>query len=169
MMTATATATMPDGSTHDIPITLTVPTERTRTYRRKFYFIPQDDGYSALCATIPGCGTCGDTFEETKLRCREALQGIIESHLMHGEEIPNEPDATPEGSLTIDVGVTIKDSDIAMYVRQKWMEEMGGSPEEIAEYLDHANCPADLEQEMKNLKAMDAVKKLNAQRRERNP
>lgn len=47
-------------------------------------------GYYALCPTLPGCYSQGETLEETKRNIREAIQCHLESLLKDGEPLPLE-------------------------------------------------------------------------------
>ena len=46
------------------------------------------EGYVGLVAELPGCLTDGDTPAETLANLEEAMAGWIESHLVHGDPIP---------------------------------------------------------------------------------
>jgi predicted RNase H-like HicB family nuclease len=48
----------------------------------------EDGAFSAVVLNLPGCGSCGDTQEEALDNVREAILGVIESHIEAGEEIP---------------------------------------------------------------------------------
>jgi predicted RNase H-like HicB family nuclease len=59
------------------------------TYRCHVGLIREDDGsFSAIVLNLPGAGSCGDTEEEALQNVREAVLGVIESHLDAGEEVP---------------------------------------------------------------------------------
>ena len=47
-------------------------------------------GYYALCPTLPGCYSQGDTIEQTKRHIQEAIQCHLESLLKDGEPLPVE-------------------------------------------------------------------------------
>ena len=47
-------------------------------------------GYHALCPSLPGCYSEGDTLEEADRNIREAIAVYIESLLAHGETPPVE-------------------------------------------------------------------------------
>ncbi len=54
-------------------------------------FEPQPGGgYHALCPSLPGCDSEGDTLEEADRNIREAIAVYIESLRAHGEEPPVE-------------------------------------------------------------------------------
>ena len=44
---------------------------------------PEDEGYSAYSATLPGCFSNGKTIEEAKRNMREAVQQHVESLQAH--------------------------------------------------------------------------------------
>ncbi len=43
---------------------------------------------SAVVLNLPGCGSCGDTVDEAIQNVREAILGVIESHIEAGERVP---------------------------------------------------------------------------------
>ena len=45
-------------------------------------------GYVAVCPSLPGCHSQGDTWEEVVANIKEAIELWIEDALEHGEEIP---------------------------------------------------------------------------------
>jgi len=47
-----------------------------------------EDGYFAVCPTLQGCYTQGDTYEEALANIKEAIELYLESLREHGEEIP---------------------------------------------------------------------------------
>jgi predicted RNase H-like HicB family nuclease len=53
----------------------------------------EDTGYSAYCPALPGCITCGETIEETRMHIQEAMTGYLESQLAHGHSIPEDVEA----------------------------------------------------------------------------
>ncbi|MHB1033800.1 MAG: type II toxin-antitoxin system HicB family antitoxin [Pirellulales bacterium] len=61
----------------------------------------EDGGFSVIVLNLPGCGSCGDTEEEALRNVREAILGVIESHVAAGEEIPwrdSTSDEIPQGA-----------------------------------------------------------------------
>jgi antitoxin HicB len=48
----------------------------------------EEGGYTAFCPALPGLVTEGDTYEETRERVREAIEGYLESLLKNGQPIP---------------------------------------------------------------------------------
>jgi|SRR6185312_14041604 len=48
----------------------------------------EDGSVSVVVLNLPGAGSCGKTEEEAIANVREAIQGVIESYLEDGEEIP---------------------------------------------------------------------------------
>jgi predicted RNase H-like HicB family nuclease len=60
-----------------------------KAYRCHVCTIREDDGtFSSLVLNLPGCGSCGETEEESLENVREAVLGVIESHLEASEDIP---------------------------------------------------------------------------------
>jgi predicted RNase H-like HicB family nuclease len=54
-------------------------------------FEPQPEGgYHAMCPTLPGCHSEGDTLDEAVINIREAIAVYIESMIAHGETPPVE-------------------------------------------------------------------------------
>ena len=64
----------------------------TLTYMRFTAILePQaEGGYHAMCPTLPGCHSEGDTLDETIVNIREAIAVYIESMKAHGETPPIE-------------------------------------------------------------------------------
>ena len=50
----------------------------------------EEGGYDAFCPALPGLVTEGDTFEETRERVKEAIEGYLESLIKDGEPIPSQ-------------------------------------------------------------------------------
>jgi len=67
----------------------------SRPYRK---VINGDDieGYLAEAPELPGCVTAGETVEEALWMLRDAMEGWVESALVHGDPIPE-----PEASLRL--------------------------------------------------------------------
>ena len=60
-----------------------------KTYRCEVSIIQEEDGtLSAVVLNLPGAGSCGNTAEEALKNLREAVLGVIESHIETGEDIP---------------------------------------------------------------------------------
>jgi predicted RNase H-like HicB family nuclease len=57
--------------------------------------ITQDEygTFSAVALNLPGAGSCGPTAEVATERAIEAIQGVLESYLEDGDEIPWEDSA----------------------------------------------------------------------------
>jgi predicted RNase H-like HicB family nuclease len=54
-------------------------------------FEPQPDGgYHAMCPSLPGCHSEGDTLQEADSNIREAIGVYVESMIAHGETPPVE-------------------------------------------------------------------------------
>ena len=51
----------------------------------------EEGGYVAFVPALPGLVTEGDTYEQTRGRVKEAIEGYLESLLKDGQPIP--PDA----------------------------------------------------------------------------
>ena len=47
-------------------------------------------GYHALCPSLPGCHSEGDTLDEATANIREAIGVYLESLKVHGEPLPVE-------------------------------------------------------------------------------
>lgn len=47
-----------------------------------------DGSYSAYVPDLPGCTSCGDTFDEARLNIQEAVKLHIESLRTHHEPVP---------------------------------------------------------------------------------
>jgi predicted RNase H-like HicB family nuclease len=58
-------------------------------YRCPITLVREDDGtFSAVAASLPGAGSCGDTVAEALANAKEALEAVIESYLAAGQPIP---------------------------------------------------------------------------------
>jgi antitoxin HicB len=67
-----------------------------RTYI--FVFNPEPEGgCTVTCPTLPGLVTYGETMAQAKDMARDAMEGLIEVMLEHGQAIPESdpPQATP--------------------------------------------------------------------------
>jgi predicted RNase H-like HicB family nuclease len=49
-----------------------------------------EGGYHAMCPTLPGCHSEGDTLDEAVINIREAISVYVESMIAHGETPPVE-------------------------------------------------------------------------------
>jgi antitoxin HicB len=59
----------------------------TRTYT--FVFAPEPEGgYTVTCPALPGLVTYGETLDEARAMARDAMEGLIEVMVEHGEAIP---------------------------------------------------------------------------------
>ncbi len=62
---------------------------QTKAYKIHLLITKDEDGtYSAIAMNLPGAGSCGDTEEEAVENAKEAVRGVLETHLADGEEIP---------------------------------------------------------------------------------
>ncbi len=61
----------------------------------------QSGGYVAVCPSLPGCYTQGETVEEALANAREAIELVLEDMHEHGEPAPD-----PSGVLIGSVVVT---------------------------------------------------------------
>lgn len=84
-----------------------------RTYRCRVFLIREDDGdgYSAIAADLPGCGSCGDTPDEAMANVAEAFDGVLGVYLhdtgavpwLPLEQRPARPPFAEERVLTVTV------------------------------------------------------------------
>ncbi len=67
---------------------------RFRHLRQFTVVIEADEagGYYAMCPTLPGCYSQGETIEQAKRNIQEAIQCHLESLLKDGEPLPVERD-----------------------------------------------------------------------------
>ena len=73
----------------DVPTTFRDPVWNPAIYRCQIRLTREEDGsFSAIVLNLPGCGSCGDTEEEALQNVREAVRGVIESHVAAREDIP---------------------------------------------------------------------------------
>ena len=77
---------------------------KQKAYRCHVSVMQEEDGaFSAIVLNLPGAGSCGDTAEKALDNLREAVLGVIESHIEAGEEIPwlgLDEYEVPEGTAT---------------------------------------------------------------------
>lgn len=59
-----------------------------KAYRLSVVIEKDADGYFAYCPEIQGCYTQGETYEETLVNIRDAIQLCIEDMKERGEKIP---------------------------------------------------------------------------------
>jgi predicted RNase H-like HicB family nuclease len=64
----------------------------------------EDGGYVAECPAIPGCISEGDTVEQALANIKEAIEGCLESMLVHQQELPEEQ---PTTVATVDIDVPV--------------------------------------------------------------
>ena len=59
---------------------------------RQVIITPDEDGvgYVAVCPSLPGCHSQGDTWEEVIANIKEAIDLWIEDALEHGEAVPED-------------------------------------------------------------------------------
>ncbi len=57
-------------------------------YSYTVLFEPEEGGYVAFCPALPGLVTEGDTYEQTRARVKEAIEGYLESLQKDGQPIP---------------------------------------------------------------------------------
>jgi predicted RNase H-like HicB family nuclease len=58
--------------------------------RQVIVYLDEDGGYFVDCPSLPGCHSQGDTWEETLVNIREAIELWIEDALEHNESIPED-------------------------------------------------------------------------------
>ena len=49
----------------------------------------EEGGYVAICPTLPGCISEGETREETLRNIKDAIEGYLAALKAHGEPIPD--------------------------------------------------------------------------------
>ncbi len=65
----------------------------TRTYTYTVIITPDPESpgwWNAEVPALPGCLSCGQSFEETLSKIQEAMSGYIEVMLEHGETLPED-------------------------------------------------------------------------------
>ena len=73
----------------DGPVTFSDPIFNPAIYRCHICITREPEGdFSVIVLNLPGCGSCGATKEEAIRNVREAIRGVIASHIEAGEEIP---------------------------------------------------------------------------------
>ena len=64
-------------------------TQPPKSYKFPVILEKDEDGYFALCPSLQGCYTQGDTFEEALKNIKEAVQLHVEARLEAGEPVPS--------------------------------------------------------------------------------
>src|SRR5262249_37930497 len=78
-----------NGATLAPSVAAAAPGEKVSVYPCPVYLAPEEGGgYSASVATLPGCHSQGDTFEEAVANVVEALEGVLESYRERGVPVP---------------------------------------------------------------------------------
>ena len=73
-----------------------------RTYRFSVVIEKDENGYFGLCASLQGCYTQGDTYEEVLGHLKDAIRLHVEDRLEAAEEIP-QPEIVTLTSLDVAV------------------------------------------------------------------
>jgi antitoxin HicB len=65
-------------------------------------FLEPDEGggYVAVCPSLPGCYSQGETVEESLANIREAIELVLEDMQEHGEQAPD-PSGVLIGSIVV--------------------------------------------------------------------
>jgi len=63
-------------------------TRAAKKYRFPVIIEKDEDGYFAICPSLQGCYTQGDTLDEIMANIEDAIQLHVESRLEHGEDVP---------------------------------------------------------------------------------
>jgi antitoxin HicB len=63
----------------------------------------EDGGFIASVPSLPGCQTCGSTYEDTVGMARECIQGFLEALAKAGQPIPVEEEGTATLSARVPV------------------------------------------------------------------
>ena len=95
----------------------------TRTYT--FVFSPEPEGgYTVTCPALPGLVTYGETLDEARTMARDAMEGLIEVMLEHGESIPESdaPEAVPRFNR---LARTLQDEDEAEPIFEQLSAKIG--------------------------------------------
>jgi antitoxin HicB len=77
------------------PAKIAEPVEvMTRTYT--FVFAPEPEGgYTVTCPALAGLVTYGQTRDEARTMARDAMEGLIDVMVEHGEAIPQSDGGVP--------------------------------------------------------------------------
>ena len=59
----------------------------TKSYTFVFSAEPEG-GYTVTCPALPGLVTYGETLDEARMMARDAMDGLIEVMVEHGEAVP---------------------------------------------------------------------------------
>lgn len=79
----------------------------TRRYTVLLYHEPEDDGFSVVIPSLPGCVTQGETIEESLANAREAITVYLRSLAKHGEEIPVEDEPPVVASVIVEAPAAV--------------------------------------------------------------
>jgi predicted RNase H-like HicB family nuclease len=58
--------------------------------RQVIIYTDEDGKWCATCPSLPGCHSQGDSYEDTLVNIREAIELWIEDALERGESIPDD-------------------------------------------------------------------------------
>lgn len=71
-----------------------------KNYRFPIIIEKDEDGYFALCPSLQGCFTQGETYEEALMNITDAIRLHLEDRLAEGEEI-SQPESVSLTSIDI--------------------------------------------------------------------
>ena len=73
------------------------------TLRYKILLRKEDDEtYTVIVPSLPGCLTFGHNVEEALEMAKEAIEGFIECMIARGEEVPVETDVAMIGTVAVE-------------------------------------------------------------------
>lgn len=78
---------------------------KTRDYKFVAIVKPAEEGgYYAYCPLLPGCATQGETYTQAVANIEDAIKGMIEAMIEHGDSLPLE--ATEE-NYVLDIPIKL--------------------------------------------------------------
>lgn len=78
---------------------------KTRNYKFIAIIKPaEESGYYAYCPLLPGCAAQGETYSEAVACIEDAIKGMVEAMVEHGDSLPLE--ATEE-NYVLDIPIRL--------------------------------------------------------------
>jgi len=64
----------------------------------------EEGGYYAYCPLLPGCAAQGETYTEAVVNIEDAIKGIVEAMVEHGDSLPLE---AAEENYVLDIPIKL--------------------------------------------------------------
>lgn len=78
---------------------------KTRDYKFVAIIKPAEEGgFYAYCPSLPGCSTQGEKYAEAVANIEDAIKGMVEAMIEHGEPLPLE---ATEDNYVLDIPIKL--------------------------------------------------------------